>query len=245
MIRPAAVLAAALFAAGCSQVATVRGPENFQRLAAPTPVAVQLGPRADADTFQATLNGRDITAHFHRGTDRLVLDDFVFEPLPGTAPHLLTLSADPALDRRGRARGPAFHHTLTFFPPALELRGNVGIGRSSHVQLATTGRSSVMITLPQPVTQPTTLTVSLQRLGPAEPGWTDTQPPQSPASIQWQSPGDTAQIIIKPGHRVGVFTLRGHHPGRSLLRVQAPGYVAATLPINVVESNTTASIDTQ
>jgi hypothetical protein len=213
---PLALAAVTLVGVGCTSVASVEGPSPRQQLHQPQPVAVTLTDRADADTFRATLDGRDITEHFTLDRQRAVLDGYVYEPRPGRQPHELTVQTQPQVNAKGRAIGQPFTQTLTYFPPALTLQGNVGMGVRSHVNLDADGRASVLVQLPLASPEPRTLTVRALAHHDASDGLADC---------------------------VAVFNVHGRAAGLAVLRVEAPGYVARTLDV-VVDPATVAAVET-
>lgn len=241
------VACATTFAAGCSStVATVQGPDHRQKLGTPRDIAVNLdAKRADPASFHATLNGTDITQEFvftnHAAT---LSEDFVFEPTPGRTPHLVTVTAEPALNAKGRPMGQPFAQTLSFFPPSISLQGNVGMGSSSRINVQEDGRTSVMIKLPQAPTRETTLTVLPVATNAAVAGDISAQDMIDCVALNDHAPGQPITVTIKPGQRVAVFTVRGHTAGINELRVEAPGYVASAIDVYVDGPALTASVNT-
>ncbi|MEM9882251.1 MAG: hypothetical protein AAF800_04970 [Planctomycetota bacterium] len=223
--------AAALAAAGCStSVARLDGPDHRQRLNVPVPIAVTLKAKADPTTFTASIDGRDVTDAFVFEDGRGVLTGHVYEAAPPRQPHTLTIAAEPGVNAKGRPLGRSFTGTLTYFPPALSLQGNVGMGVNSRVELPRDGRTSVMVRLPQPTRGALTLTVT-----PAD---------DKGVVLNDHAPGEPITVELEPGRRVAVFTVRGHRPGVGTLRVEAPGYVAAELPTLIDGPTLTAAVAT-
>ncbi|MEM9914959.1 MAG: hypothetical protein AAF911_08360 [Planctomycetota bacterium] len=241
------VTAAALTAAGCSStVATVEGPDHRQKLGTPHDIAVNLdAKRADPASFSASLNGTDITDAFvFTDHGAQLADDFVFEPTPGRTPHRVTVSADPALNAKGRPLGQPFEQTLTFFPPSISLQGNVGMGTNSRIDVPQQGRTSVMIKLPQAPTQETTLSVIPVATDTQVVGQLSAQDMIDCVALNDHDPGEPITVTVKPGQRVAVFTVRGHTAGVNELRVEAPGYVASSIDVYVDGPAITASVET-
>ncbi|MEM6458644.1 MAG: hypothetical protein AAF710_04565 [Planctomycetota bacterium] len=223
--------AATLAAAGCStSVARLDGPDHRQRLNAPVPIAVTLKAKADPTTFTASIDGRDVTDAFVFEDGRGVLTGHVYEAAPPRQPHTLTVAAEPGVNAKGRPLGRPFTAEMTYFPPALSLQGNVGMGPNSRVELPRDGRTSVMVRLPQPTRGPLALTV--------------TPTDASGVVLNDHAPGQAITIDLDPGRRVAVFTVRGHRPGVGTLRVEAPGYVAAEVQTFIDGPTLTAAVAT-
>lgn len=220
--------------AGCAhEVASLDGPAHLARPATPSTITVELHQNADPQSFQASVDGQDITSHFALEDGHAQLDGYIFEPVPGQQPHHLTVSTQPKLDRKGRPMGQTFSKTLTFFPPQPVLQGNVGIGVNSHVDVPESGRASVMLRLPQAVHRPTTFTIrpvpmpEAQRLGLAPNQMLDC------VAVNDDSAGEITFITVAAGQRVAVFEIDGQRPGFTALRVEAPGYVASSIKVFV------------
>lgn len=231
---PLALAAAGLFlATGCaSTVASVEGPAHRQKRHTPAPVSVTLNAKkADAGSFRATANGRDITDAFVFDGDRAELSGYAFEPGAPRQPHTLTFEAQPAVNDKGRPLGKPFSESLTFFPPVVTLQGNVGLSGASHVSLPPQGRSSVMIRLPVPVSQATEFTVTPVPLTRQVSGVEHLETLTDCVAVNNGDAGAAQQVTVSPGNRVAVFTVRGQHPGVTALRVQAPGYVVAEIEV--------------
>ena len=240
---------AATLATGCSStVASLEGPEFRQKLGTPAPVAVSLSPKAAPESFRATVNGTDVTASFafDDAQTRGELSGYVFEPTGDRNPHTLTVQTDPGLNAKGRPLGQPFEQTLTFFPPAIQLQGNVGMGTNSHVNVPAESRSSVMVRLPMAVSKATTFTVTPVPAAHSTTGQIDLQAMTDCVALNERDPGASAQVTVEPGNRVAVFTVRGHQPGITALRVESPGYVASKIDV-IIDSptpTTTAVVDT-
>ncbi|MEM7626964.1 MAG: hypothetical protein AAF333_15320 [Planctomycetota bacterium] len=238
---------AATFATGCtSTVASLDGPTHRQKLGTPAPVAVTLSPKANPDSFHATVDGQDVTESFAFDDQRGQLTNYVFEPRADRQPHTLTVQAEPALNAKGRPLGKPFEGSLSFFPPAIQLQGNVGMGTSSHVNVPAEGRSSVMIRLPMAVPQTTTMTVTPVPADKAAAGELDLEAMTECVVLNDRDPGAPVEVTVEPGNRVTVFTVRGHQPGITALRVEAPGYVATNIDVIIDNPTptTTAAVNT-
>lgn len=232
-------------AVGCSQLATVQGPEYRQRLSRPHDVAVQLNPeKADVKTFHAELNGQDVTDAFgvHDGT--AVFSGYLFEPTAAKTPHTLTVMAEPSVNEKGKPMGAPFSETLVFFPPALDVQGNVGLGSKSHIDVPSDGRASVMVKLPAPVLEPTQVTVTPTANASVVAADPDAGTMTECVSLEKAMPGEPITVTIKPGNRVAVFTVHGKSSGISSLRLTSPGYVVADIDVFVDGLASTASVDT-
>lgn len=248
MNRTPILITAAGFATltvGCAQVATVEGPNHRQQLGSPASVAVNLGKAANPDTFTATVNGTDITESFAFDGNAGELTGYVFEPAPGREPHTLTLAAEPAINAKGKPMGQPFSETLTFFPPAVKLQGNVGIGVRSHVAVPRDGRTSVMLKLPSAVTQPTTFIVEPVPAAQSAAEGVDPAAMTNCVALNDHDAGQAVEVTVKPGNRVAVFTVRGQEPGITALRVESPGYVAADIKVFVDRPTVTAAVTTR
>ncbi|MBB6428914.1 hypothetical protein [Algisphaera agarilytica] len=241
------VACATTFAAGCSStVATVEGPEHRQKLGIPHPVAVNLDDkRADPATFAASINGSDITQAFVFNDDEVTLsDEFVYEPTTGRTPHQLTVTAEPALNAKGRPMGKSFEQTLTFFPPSLSLQGNVGMGANSRINVPQDGRTSVMVKLPQAPHRETTLTIRPVATDAQVVGDISADDMINCIALNDSEPGEAITLTIMPGQRVAVFTVRGHTTGVNELRAEAPGYVATAIDVYIDSPAVTAAVNT-
>lgn len=207
-------------AVGCAyKSASIDGPNQRQKLSRPMPVTVTMPQRIDAQTFEARLDGSDVTAAFDRQGGQATLNDFVFEPKPGNGLYELSFAAAPMVNGKGRAMGSPVDQTLAFYPPSLRVQGNVGIGQTSRVEVLPGQKTSVMVKLPATPLRPTPLTISCDAA--------------DAVAIGDAAAGEPVTYSIDPQRRVAVFTVHGKQPTEATLRIEAPGYVAAEIDVIV------------
>lgn len=205
-------LTAAATLTGCGTLATVQGPQHMQRLTQPHPVTVTLGPKADASSFTAQLNGQDVTSAFTTNDNTLRFADHRFT----AAPQTLTLSLT---DSSGKSR---LDHSLTFHPPTLAVQGNVGQAPRSRVRLRETGTARVAVKLPAAPRQTTRVTLTPR----ADEG-------DAAIALGSGQPGEPITLIFPAGCRM--VSLDAHAPaaGSATIEITAPGYAATRLPVEI------------
>lgn len=253
MKHPAPLLSSvactAMLLTGCaSTVATLDGPNHRQKLSTPHEIAVNFDTqRADPATFRAQLNGNDITDAFVFQDDTAVLQAFVYPPINKSnnthQPHEITVTAEPAVDDKGRPRGQSFTQTVAFFPPTIAVQGNVGLGASSRIHVPHNGQTNAMIRLPRAANQTTAVTIKPVPTQLELTGTVTAQDMIDCVALNGQAPGEPITLTLAPGQRVAVFTIEGHRPGLNTLRVEAPGYAASTIDTSIDRESLTASVD--
>lgn len=199
----------------------------FDALAAPAgtlavsepggPLRVQFRPADGSGRFIAALNGQDVTARFVRTGDGYVFAGHRFPADAAGTPQRIDFWT-------GRAEGPATQ-SATFTPSALAVRGNLGDDRQSRVSLPESGAIQLQVALPQRVDQPVTVTLT-----PAP------QAGAGPIALAGAEAGRPVRVTFPAGTRVALVAARAAAPGQTTVEVSAPGYAAATLPVEVRES---------
>ncbi len=217
-LRPAGLASAtALFAlataTGCSStLATIQGPDHLARLSQPQPVTVTLGPQADANSFTASLNGQDITAEFTPQGETFSFADHCFNP-----------GAQHVTVRVAATQGKnTLEQTLQFYPPALSAQGNVGQAPNSRVRLTESGSARIMVKLPSAPRKTVTMTLTPQ-----------ITEGEAPVALGNAQPGQPLTLTFPAGSRVATLVINAPTAGSAVVKLSAPGYATALLPVDV------------
>jgi len=195
-------------------VADTAAPGGLTFSAPGEPMRVRYVPAASSGRFIAALNGQDVTARFLRTGDGYVFAGHRFPADAGQTPQRIDFWT-------GHAAGPA-SQSATFVPAALAVRGNRGDDHQSRVVLPESGETQLQLTLPQRIDQPVTVTLT-----PAP------QAGDAPIALAGAAAGRPARVTFPAGSRVALVAARATAPGRTSIAVSAPGYAAATLPVQV------------
>ena len=180
------------------------------------PFRVTFHPAEGTTRFVAALNGQDVTARFLRTGDGYVFAGHRFPADAAGIPQRIDFWS-------GHAGGPATQ-SAAFTPAALQMRGNLGDDRQSRVSLSESSETQLQLTLPQRTNRPVTVTLT-----PAP------QAGAGPIALAGAQAGRPVRVIFPAGSRVALVAARAAAPGRTSIEVSAPGYAAATLPIEVHE----------
>jgi len=178
------------------------------------PFRVTYRPAATSGRFVAALNGQDVTARFIRTGDGYVFAGHRFPADAAGTPQRIDFWT-------GHAGGPATQ-SATFTPAPLLVRGNLGDDRQSRISLPESGETRLQLTLPQRTDRPVTVTLT-----PAP------QAGAGPVALAGAEAGRPVRVTFPAGTRVALVAARAAAPGTTTVEVSAPGYAAATLPVEV------------